>query len=191
MWGLENPHTLVESEQHPQYVTVWCGLTSRGIIGPHFFQTRGRAGGVVQTVTAARYQSMLEKVLVPKLERQHIQTSGLWFQQDGATPHTSRGVLSYLQEVFPGKVISKGGDVPWPPRSPDLSPLDFFLWGHLKATVYGTPVRSLRELRQRLRTAVRHVPQRALRAALDQLPHRCRWCLRRRGAHMETLLTHN
>jgi hypothetical protein len=35
--------------------------------------------------------------------------------------------------VFPGRLISKRL---WPPRSPDLSPPDLFLWGHLKDTVY-------------------------------------------------------
>jgi hypothetical protein len=41
--------------------------------------------------------------------------------------------MAYLESVFPGRLISK---ILWPPRSPDLSPPDFFLWGHLKDTVY-------------------------------------------------------
>ena len=36
--------------------------------------------------------------------------------------------------------IGRGEPIPWPPRSPDLNPLDFYLWGHLKALVYATPV---------------------------------------------------
>ena len=35
--------------------------------------------------------------------------------------------------------IGQGGPVPWPARSPDLNPLDFWLWGHLKAMVYAAP----------------------------------------------------
>jgi len=35
--------------------------------------------------------------------------------------------------------------VEWPPRSPDLSPLDYFLWGHLKR-VYKTKSRKLENL---------------------------------------------
>jgi hypothetical protein len=41
--------------------------------------------------------------------------------------------MAYLESVFPEHLISKRM---WPPRSPDLSPPDFFLWGHLKDTVY-------------------------------------------------------
>ena len=52
----------------------------------------------------------------------------VWFQQDGATAHTSRRSLSLLREMFPGHVISLRGDIGWPPRSPDLTPLRFFFF---------------------------------------------------------------
>jgi len=53
----------------------------------------------------------------------------VWFQQDGATAHTSRRSLSLLREMFPGHAISLRGDIGWPPRSPDLTPCDFFSLG--------------------------------------------------------------
>ena len=190
VWGRENPHALVERDIQSPHLTVWCGLSSRGVIGPYFFQSGRGARSVVQTVTGARYREMLEGFVLPELERQHYPISRLWFQQDGATPHTTRGVLAFLAGAFPGKVISKKGDVPWPPRSPDLSPLDFFLWGHLKDRVYGQPVRSLRSLRERITQAIQQLPIRSLRAALEQLPLRARWCLRRRGRQMEGMLPH-
>ena len=140
------------------------------------------------TVTGARYQEMLEWKLVPQLARQRIPLSRPWFQQDGAAPHTTHGVLAYLGEVFPGKVVSKGGDVMWPPRSPDLSPLDFFLWGHLKAQVYATPLKSLGKLQRRLRVAIRSIPLSSVRAAMDQVPTRARLYLRRRGKDLEGVL---
>jgi hypothetical protein len=40
--------------------------------------------------------------------------------------------------------------VAWPPRSPDLNHLDFYLWGHLKSLVYATPVNTQQELWQRV-----------------------------------------
>ena len=84
-------------------------------------------------MTGAQYKGMLDGFLVPALRR-HIPRSQVWFQQDGASPHTTRGVLDRLHSLFPGKVLSKGGTVPWPPRSPDLSPLDYFLWGQVSGT---------------------------------------------------------
>jgi hypothetical protein len=35
-----------------------------------------------------------------------------------------------------GRWIGRGGPIAWPPRSPDLTPLDIFLWGYVKNTVY-------------------------------------------------------
>jgi hypothetical protein len=50
------------------------------------------------------------------------------FQQDGATAHTTRRPCASVKEMFPGRVVSLHEAVPWPPRSPDLSPCDFLMW---------------------------------------------------------------
>lgn len=42
-------------------------------------------------------------------------------QDDGATCHTSNVTLPVVKEIFPNKLISRRGDIPWPPRSPDLA----------------------------------------------------------------------
>ena len=67
-----------------------------------------------------------------------------WFQQDGATAHTARVSMAAVSEVFGDRVISRGL---WPPRSPDLTPPDFYLWGKLKGSVYGNNPRTMDELK--------------------------------------------
>jgi hypothetical protein len=52
----------------------------------------------------------------------------MWFQHDGAPPHNSRLTQQVLNTWNPHKWIGRGGPVAWPPRSPDLTPVDFFLW---------------------------------------------------------------
>ncbi|CAB4013011.1 Hypothetical predicted protein [Paramuricea clavata] len=52
-----------------------------------------------------------------------------------------------LQELFRNRVIAFGQPREWPPRSPDLTPCDFFLWGYLKSRVYQTPPQNLEDLR--------------------------------------------
>ena len=37
-----------------------------------------------------------------------------------------------------------------PPRSPDLNPLDYFLWGYQKSLVYITPIENENDLRNRI-----------------------------------------
>ena len=60
----------------------------------------------------------------------------LWFQQDDATAHTAVISIARLRLLFPQLVISRFGNVLWPPRSSDLRALEFFLWGYLKSKVY-------------------------------------------------------
>ncbi|GFW68844.1 uncharacterized protein TNCV_3640571 [Trichonephila clavipes] len=58
------------------------------------------------------------------------------FQQDGATCHTARATIDLLKDTFSDSLISRFGPVNWPPRSCDLTPLDYFLWGYVKSLVY-------------------------------------------------------
>jgi len=53
----------------------------------------------------------------------------LWFQQNGAMPHVVVIGMAVFRHLFPQWVISRFGDVPWPPRSPDLTAPDFFSVG--------------------------------------------------------------
>ncbi|GBO06445.1 hypothetical protein AVEN_261732-1 [Araneus ventricosus] len=55
--------------------------------------------------------------------------------------------------MFQNQVIGYGGFVEWPPRSPDLTPLDFFLLEHIKWQVYATPPPTLQDLRRRITDA--------------------------------------
>jgi len=75
---------------------------------------------------------IINESLVPKLPPNH----NLWFQQHGNTAHTAVISKAALRHLFPQWVISCVGDVPGPPRSPDLTALDFFLWGYLKSKAY-------------------------------------------------------
>ena len=74
--------------------------------------------------------------------------------------------------------MGRGGPVAWPPRSPDLTPLDFFLWRHVKSVVYINPVNTRQELIEQIFTAfdqIRHSPSMFIR---DRQPmaRRCKEC---------------
>ncbi|CAF4941144.1 unnamed protein product [Rotaria sp. Silwood1] len=59
----------------------------------------------------------------------------LFLKQDGAPPHYGEIVRDYLDDIFVDW-IGRRGTVEWPPRSPDLTPCDFSLWGIMKDRVY-------------------------------------------------------
>jgi len=132
-WSTENPRDIHQKPLHSEKVTVWCGVASFGVIGPYFFEDE--AGRAI-TVNSSRYTDMLRTFLEPELQRLGVESHTLWFQQDGATPNTARTAMRVLNEMFPGRVISRRGNIEWPARSPDLNACDFFLWGYLKSKVY-------------------------------------------------------
>lgn len=81
----------------------------------------------------------MNRCLRPLAERAGVtprEWDGIWFQHDGAPPHTSALAQRWLGRNFPRRYIGRGGVVDWPPRSPDLNPLDFGFWGILKSHVY-------------------------------------------------------
>jgi hypothetical protein len=82
-------------------------------------------------------------------------TSG--HQQDGTPPHFSRLVMEVLNAAFPGRWIGRSRSVLWPPRSPDLTPLYFFLLGYVNNYVYMDKIRVPNYLKARIREAVEQV----------------------------------
>ena len=72
----------------------------------------------------------------------------IWFQQDDATSHTSHQSMDLLREHFGEQIISRFRPVDWPPRSCDITPLDFFLWGYVKYKVYADNSASIQALEQ-------------------------------------------
>ncbi|GFV76072.1 uncharacterized protein TNCV_1456691 [Trichonephila clavipes] len=117
-----NPQVYVETPLHPEKLTVWCALWAGGIIGPYFFKNDE---GHNVTVNGDRYRAMIINFFIPELNNHDVQE--LWFQQDGATCHTDRSTIDLLKDTFGDRLISRFGPVNWPPRSCDLTPLDYFL----------------------------------------------------------------
>ena len=131
-WGCKNTHMIVEKPLHVVKCTVWCAVASSGIIGPYFFEENDEA----VTVNGARYRKMLSRYFVPNLKRKFGNIRHQWFQQDGATAHTAKPTLNLIRSNFGQRIISLKTDHSWPPYSPDLNPLDYYLWGYLKDNVY-------------------------------------------------------
>lgn len=138
-WSDANPHWMVEARtQYPQKLNVWTGILNNTLIGPFFIDGN---------LNAEQYENMLRNQIVPAIIAKVGENfEHIWFQQDGAPPHYSRNVRRYLNTVFIERWIGRRGTIEWPARSPDLSPLDYFLWGYLKAKVYATQPLNLEDL---------------------------------------------
>jgi hypothetical protein len=78
----------------------------------------------------------------------------LWFQNEGAAAYYGEDVRQLLNATYRGRWIASEGSNAGPPQSPDLTPMDFFLWGHLKEHVYALLPRTIEDLVARLEAAV-------------------------------------
>jgi hypothetical protein len=151
-WAENHPQQLHERPLHSQHVIVWRAVADFGVIGPYFFEEDGET----VTVTSDHYVQMLCNFLEPKLNERG--NPAVWFQQDGVTAHMARGSMGILREMFPGRLISLRGDIPWPACSPDLSACDFFFWGHLKAEVYKRRPRTTDEPKAAIEHEIASIP---------------------------------
>lgn len=184
-WAAENPRELHQRPLHSEKVTVWCAVSRLGVIGPYFFED---AQGAIVTVNSERYIAMLENFFIPEFRRRGIDTRNVWFQQDGATAHTARASMEVVRRIFPGHVISRFGDVPWPPRSPDLSAPDYFLWGYLKAKVYADKPRNLQELKEAITAQIRAIDIDLCARVMRNFEERLQQCIAENGRHLPDII---
>ncbi len=181
-WADSNPRWQVEQQHQVNWrINVWCGIFGTNIMGPVFYDG---------TLTGARYRELILQGVVsnyvynlPLLTRRPI-----WFQHDGAPAHYAIDSRQYRNGIFHINWIGRGGPVAWPARSPDLTPLDFFLWGHMKSLVYESPITTPMDLANRIETAYRSIPVEIMLAVHRSLIHRAQVCLAEDGRHFEHLL---
>ncbi|GBM81472.1 hypothetical protein AVEN_163630-1 [Araneus ventricosus] len=116
----------------------------------------------------------------------------IWFQHDGAPAHFSIDVHNYLNATFRTRWIGRGGPVPWPSRSPDLSSLDYFLWEHLESLIYVTLVDSEEDLVARIFVAaarVHEIPG-IFESVLQSLHQHCQACVTVGGRNLNSYCKH-
>lgn len=181
-WAPENPHECRTSHtQHPQKINVWAGILNDQIIGPFFIE--GNLDGPT-------YLRLLQDSVVPRINELVEANEELYpvFQQDGAPPHFALAVRQYLDRTFPERWIGRRGFIEWPARSPDMNPLDFFLWGHLKTVVYKTPPANLDVLRARIVEEIRQITPETLTNVRNAFEDRLYHCQAAMGAQFEHLI---
>ncbi|GFW89496.1 uncharacterized protein TNCV_3967861 [Trichonephila clavipes] len=110
------------------------------------------------------------------------------YQQDGATCHTARATIDLLKDTFGDRLISRFGPVNWPPRSCDLTPLDYFLWGYVKSLVYADKPQTLDYLEDNIRRVVADIRPQMLEKVIENWTSRLDYIRANRGSHMPEII---
>ncbi|GFV21739.1 hypothetical protein TNCV_3484361 [Trichonephila clavipes] len=89
----------------------------------------------------------------------------LW--SPGATCHTARATIDLLKDTFGDRLISRFGPVNWPPRSCDLTPLDYFLWGYVKSLIYADKPQMPDHLEDNIRRVIADIRPQMLEKVIE------------------------
>lgn len=163
---------------------AWAGIVKTTIIGPFFFDAN---------VSGETYLQMLVDNVMPEIHRKGFDTMEICYMHDGAPAHITRDVRQCLDENFLQWIGRGEGErklLPWPPRSPDLTMLDFYLWGVLQHQVHLEETNSIDELIDTVVQKSLEVTEETLIRVQRNLIKRLKKCIEVNGELFEHLLKH-
>lgn len=172
MWCESRPENWIEVPLQDEKIHVWCAISANRIFGPFYFE---------EAVKKENYLDMLQTFFWPKLLRT-ADYKKYYFQQDGAAAHTSNIVQAWCHSKFGVKFLNKEM---WPPRSPDLNPCDYFLWGYLKSVVYNPLPKTLDDLKANIEREIKNIKVDVLKKLFSNLTNRCNFVISDEGGHFE------
>lgn len=181
IWDYERPADfIVESNQSAKSVTVWAGMSKDQLYGPYFFPS---------TVTGDSYRAIISEMFIPDIVERLGSIAEVCFQQDGAPAHTAKLTMEFLKSQFGNNVISRNFQHEWPPRSPDLTPCDFYLWGTVKDCVFRAgQFNSVSQMQDAIIAAfngIRLQKMEHVRNAIFAVPERMQRCIQLDGAQLQ------
>ena len=108
------------------------------------------------TINTGGYVQLLRKFWTAHGRQKEVVKVRQWFQQDGATPYTSKESLPWLNQRFSDQLISRKCDLQWSPYSPDLNPPDFYLFND---RIYVHNPQNIPDLKREIKTTIKAIPR--------------------------------
>lgn len=179
-WAQQNPHSIVEVRNQGRFgFSVWAGIFRGRIIGPIIYDG---------TLNSQRYLEILRQQIEPLIDDLALmELRNIFFQQDGAPPHNAEIISNFLTTNFQNNWIGNQGPNRWPARSPDLTPMDFYLWGRLKDLIFKLPINTRQDLEVAVMRGFAFLTPLELMNSARSVMKRCRLCIRETGRHFEHL----
>ena len=108
----------------------------------------------------------------------------------GNTCRTAEAKLDILRPVFEDRIISRRADAVWPPRSYDLTLLDYYLWGAFKDKCYAYKPETIDALKDNIRKAIGEIQLHTIDNVLKNWTDRVGYCMASRGSHLNEIIFH-
>jgi len=174
---------IVARQQKPKQVMVWAGVHWKYGKTPLVFVPDG------QRMDGKIYRDMLENSVFPWVGRTFQSKEGWTFQQDGAPSHKAEETQVMIGTNCPSfisvDISPKRANGEWPPSSPDLSPMDYSIWGILQEEACSNPHQSVQALKESLIKAWDKIPLETVQKAVDDFPKRLSMCIGAKGGYFE------
>lgn len=149
-----------KKQEHSKGVMVWAGISMNGKTNIIF----------VDPGTKINRHYYINRILVDFIDMARVlyPKRNFIFHQDSAPSHTAKDTLKYLYKrrvdfITPEK---------WLPKSPDLVPMDFFVWGYLKRQLWKHKCFSIPALKRAIIMEWKKLPQNLITRALKSWPKR-------------------
>ena len=176
-WAPENPRWVRPVENQVRWkVIVWAGIVGDRVVGPFIFE---------ENLNGNLYCEFLQNTLPGLLENNPVPMNRMWWLQDGAPAHNTAAVSDCLNGYFGRRWIGNRGPSIWPPRSPDLNPLDFYLWGKVKDICYREAPTTRDNMIQRIQNAFQGITPQELRKVRGHYERRLRCVIEHNGGLIE------
>lgn len=178
-----DPHETVECrEQGGEKIMCWAGCVDGKVL-----QIRWMIDGNNDhiSMTGPVYA---EEIIRPVWQEVRREAGHYYWQQDGARAHTTNANLELLQQLFPDRVISDRLETAWPPRSPDLTPIDFWFWPRVEAVVRRQNPETLEDLMAAVEAVAHDLDPDEIRRSCRSVKRRAQACWEADGGHFDFAL---
>jgi len=161
-----------QESKYPKRIMIWLGACQNGLTAPIIFKPG-------ETLSHKNY---IEVVLPhAKSEGERLLGDDFIFQQDNATPHTHKESLEWCEENF----TQFFGKYRWPPNSPDLNVLDYYVWDAIGNHMQWNKVENYDSLIDEIKNGIHRVRKNDLFRSVDNWSHRIYSILNTKGAYIK------
>ena len=173
-WSNTNPHWMLDSIiQGVVKIMVWCGIWDRRIFGPFFIQGNLNTKDYLDMLKNGIFMSILDEKgisLHSSSKTGHHRTTALRCSDGWTNSFLGIGLVDVVT------------------RSPALTAINFYFWGHLKLTMYQKKIWNMDHLKRRITAACKQIMGATLTHVCQNWLERLSLCLDMEGGHVENIL---